>query len=75
MLRFDRENYLSLLVKSILSERLINSLREANVSLFSEFINIVSLYCWFALYKEYITWWILFSKFLYVLPARSIGNL
>ena len=45
MLRFDRENYLSLLAKFILSERLSNSLREANVSLFSEFINIVSLCC------------------------------
>ena len=43
MLRFDRAAYLLLLFKSILSERLSNSLEELDVLLISEFINIVSI--------------------------------
>ena len=43
MLRFDRATYLLLLFKSILSERLSNSLEELDVLLISEFINIVSI--------------------------------
>ena len=41
MLRFDRVTYLSLLVQSISSGRLINSLKGSDVLLFSVFINIV----------------------------------
>ena len=71
MLRFDKATYLSLLFKSILSERLDNSLWKSDVLLFSEFINIVSillydfiefiillyifLVIFFAQYKEYMT--------------------
>ena len=38
MHRFDKEKYLSLLFKFILSERLSNSLWVSDVLLFSEFI-------------------------------------
>ena len=84
MLRFKKATYLSLLFKSILFERLSNSLRESHALLFSEFIKIVSisyyifiefitlLYTFlvisFAWYKEYMVWRILFSKFSDVLP-------
>ena len=43
MLRFDKATYLSLLFKSILSERLVSSLWESDVLLSSEFVNISSV--------------------------------
>ena len=42
MPRFDEATYLSFLFKFTLSERLSNSLRGSDVSLFSKFISIVS---------------------------------
>ena len=79
----------------ILSERLSNSLWGLNVLLFPEFINklsilldnyiefIILLYTFLVMsivqYMQYMIWWILFSKFLDVLPAfpcaSDIGNL
>ena len=85
MLRFDKATYLSYLFKSILSERLSNSLWGSDVLLFVEFINIVSfvfydtmefiklLYTFLVIHfvrcKEYMIYPISFSKFLDVLPA------
>ena len=43
MLRFDKATYLSLLFKFVLSVRLSNSLRGADVPLFLEFINRVAI--------------------------------
>ena len=43
-IRFDKAIYLSLLFKFILSARLSNTLWRLNVLLFSEFINIVSVF-------------------------------
>ena len=75
---------MSLLFKFILSAKLINSLWDSDILLFSEFINIVSilyyasielirllhtfLVIYFAWYKEYIIWPISFNKFSDVLP-------
>ena len=42
MIRFDKATYLLLLFKSILSERLNNSLQGSDVLLFSKFIKVVS---------------------------------
>ena len=95
MLRFDKVTYLSLLFKFTLSERLSNSLWGLDVLLIPELINRVStlLYYFteliifldtflvisFALYKEYMIWWISFSKFTNVLRdftgERDVGNL
>ena len=78
----------------ILSERLSNSLWKSDVFLFQKFINIVSILFYifiefiillytflvisFLWQKEYMTCWILFSRFSDVLPAficaRAIGN-
>ena len=57
--------YLSLLFKFILSERLSNDLWGADVLLFSEFINIVSI-----LFFRFIEFIILFYTFLVVSFAR-----
>ena len=43
MQRFDKATYFSLFFKFILFERLSNSLGGLEVSLFSEFVNIVSI--------------------------------
>ena len=43
MLRFDKKTF-TLLFKFILSERLSNSLLGSDVSLFSEFTNIISIF-------------------------------
>ena len=95
ILWFDKAIYLSFFFRYILSERLSNNLWGSGVLLFSEFINLVYilyynfieiikllytfLVIYFARYKEYIIWWISFSKFSDVLPAftrtRAIGNL
>ena len=58
MLRFDKAIYLSLLFKSILSDRLSNSLRRLNISLFLEFIKRVSI-----LFYKVIEFTILFYTF------------
>ena len=87
MLRFDRATYLSVLFKSILSEKLSNSLREL---LLLEFINIVSilfynfiefiillytfLVIYFTRYKEYIICLISFNKFANVLPVFTCAS-
>ena len=85
MLRFDKATYLSVLFKSILCERLSNSLCGSDILLFSEFIKIVSILFYnfiefvillytflvisFARYREYIICLISFSKFSDVLPV------
>ena len=43
MLRFGKATYVSLLLKSILSARLSNSLKDLDVLLFLEFRNMVSI--------------------------------
>ena len=43
MLRLDKATYLSLSFKSILSARLSNSLWVSDVSIFPEFINMISV--------------------------------
>ena len=76
MLRFDKETYLLLLFKFILSEKLSNSLCGSDVLLILEFLSIVSSFFYnfiefilflytllvisFARYKEYIIQWISF---------------
>ena len=90
MLRFDRATYLLLLFKSILSERLNNSLLGLDVLLFSELINMPSiLYCTFtkftilsytflltsfARYKEYMICWISYCELSDVLPAFTCAR-
>ena len=90
MLRFDNTTYLSLLLKSILHERLGNSQWGLDVLLCIEFINIVSilyynfnefsillytfLVNYFARYKEYMVWRISFSQFPDVLAAFNYAR-
>ena len=90
MLRFDIATYLSLLFKFIFYERLSNSLWGSDVLTFPEFMDIISipffnfieliilLYTFlvisFAWYKEYMIWWISFSKFSDVLPAFTCAG-
>ena len=90
MLKFDKEIYLSLLFEFIFSQRLSNSLWGSDVSLFYEFINIVSILFYnfikfiillylflvisFSRYKEYVIWRISFYKFSDVLPAFTCAN-
>ena len=90
MLRSDKATSLSLLFKFILYVRLSNSLRESDVLLFSEFINIISvlfynfiefmilLYTFsvisFARYKGCVICLISFSKFSDVLPAFTCAR-
>ena len=85
MLRFDKANYLSILFKFILFERLSNSLSWSDVLLFSEFITLVSvlfykfiefiilLYTFLVIFfpriEEYIIFLISFNYFSGVLPA------
>ena len=87
MLKICQETYLLLLFKIILSGRLSNCLWRLGVSLFWEFINIVStlyynciklvmllysfLVIYFSRYKEYIIWMISFSKFSDVLLGST----
>ena len=82
---------LSLLFKSILSKSLGNSLREEDVLLFPEFIDIVSILLFnfiefiillhtffatfFSQYKKHMIWRISFSKFSDVLPAFTCARL
>ena len=84
-IRFDKATYLQLLLKSILSKKLINSLWESDVLIFSEFINIVSILCYnffefiillhtflvisFTQYRQYIIWRISLNSFSCVLPS------
>ena len=79
MIRFDKETYLSILFRFILSETLSNSLWESDVLLFLEFVNIVSILCYnfiefimllytillisFVRYEEYMILQISFNKF------------
>ena len=90
MLRLDKATYLSLFFKFLLSKRLSDSLRGSDVSLFSEFIYIVSILFYnfiefiillytflvisFARYKEYIISLISFSKFSDVLPGFTCAS-
>ena len=90
MLRLDTDTYLLLLFKSILPERLSNSLRGSDVLLFLEFINIVSILFYeffefiillytflvisFARYREYIICLISFSKFSDILPDFTCAS-
>ena len=65
MPRFDKETYLSLLFKSIVSERLSNSLLGSDVLLFLEFINRASI-----LFYNFIE----FIIFLYTLLVISFAR-
>ena len=68
MLKFDKSTYLSplsLLFKSISSKRLSDSLRGSDVSLFPEFINIVSI-----LFYNFIELIILLYTFLVISFAQ-----
>ena len=65
MLQFDKTIYLSFLFKFILFVRLSNSLRESDILLFPEFINIVSffvfyLYCIILVKKPLVTYEVFF---------------
>ena len=83
MVRFDKAIYYPLLYKFILSERLGNSLLGSGVSLFTEFINIGSIFHYICVefiiylytflvtslrYREYTIWPVSFSKFSEILP-------
>ena len=69
MEKFDKATYLSLLFKVILSERMSYNLRGSEVSLISEFINIVSI-----LFYSFIEFIILLCTFL-VIPFAQYKNL
>ena len=89
MVQFDKEIYLSLIFKFILSERLCNSLWVSDIVLFPGFILyyifikcIILLHTilvfFFTWYREYMIWCISFNKFLDALTAftcvSAIGN-
>ena len=90
MLSLDKASYLWLLFKFILSVRLSNSLSRLDALLFLEFINIVSILYYkfielimllytrliisFAWCKEYVLWWISFSKFSDLLSAFTCAR-
>ena len=66
MLIFDKETYFSLLFKFVLLERLSNNLRQPDVLLFPEFINILLS----ILYYNYIQLIILLYTFLSISFAQ-----
>ena len=90
MLKLDKTTCVLLLFNFILSLRLISSLGGTDVSLFLEFINIVSIFFYkfiefiallytflvisFARYREYIICLISFSKFSDVLHAFTCAS-